>query len=37
VPPTLEITPQGLRLVDAVPGLTREGPRALIGLPVASP
>ena len=34
---TLDITPQGLRLVDAVPGLTREALQALIGLPVASP
>ena len=34
---TLDITPQGLRLVDAVPGLTREALQALIGLPVVSP
>jgi 3-oxoadipate CoA-transferase beta subunit len=34
---TLDITPQGLRLVDAVPGLTREALQALVGLPVASP
>jgi len=34
---TLEITPQGLRLVDTVPGLTREALQALIGLPVANP
>ena len=33
---TLDITPQGLRLVDAVPGLTREALQALIGLPVAA-
>ena len=34
---TLDITPQGLRLVDAVPGLTLKALQALIGLPVASP
>ena len=34
---TLDLTPQGLRLVDAVPGLTREALQALVGLPVASP
>ena len=33
---TLDITPQGLRLVDAVQGLTREALQALIGLPVAA-
>ena len=33
---TLDITPQGLRLVDAVPGLTREALQALVGLPVAA-
>jgi 3-oxoadipate CoA-transferase, beta subunit len=33
---TLDIAPQGLRLVDAVPGLTREALQALIGLPVAA-
>jgi 3-oxoadipate CoA-transferase beta subunit len=33
---TLDITPQGLRLVDAVPGLTREALQALVGLPVAN-
>ena len=33
---TLDITPQGLRLADAVPGLTREALQALIGLPVAA-
>jgi len=34
---TLECTPQGLRLVDAVPALTREALQTLIGLPVAEP
>jgi 3-oxoadipate CoA-transferase beta subunit len=33
---TLDITPQGLRLIDVVPGLTREALQALIGLPVAA-
>ena len=33
---TLDITPQGLRLVDAVPGLTREALQGLVGLPVAA-
>ena len=33
---TLDITPQGLRLVDAVPGLTHETLQGLIGLPVAA-
>ena len=32
---TLDLTPQGLRLVDAVPGLAREALQRLIGLPVA--
>lgn len=34
---TLECTPQGLRLVDAVDGLSRQALEALIGLPVAAP
>jgi len=34
---TLECTPKGLRLVDAVPALTREALQTLIGLPVAEP
>jgi len=33
---TLECTPQGLKLVDTVEGLTREQLEALIGLPVAA-
>jgi 3-oxoadipate CoA-transferase beta subunit len=33
---TLDITPQGLRLVDAVPGLTRDALQGLVGLPVAA-
>jgi len=33
---TLDITPQGLRLVDAVPGVTREALQGLVGLPVAA-
>ena len=32
---TLDLAPQGLRLVDAVPGLAREALQQLIGLPVA--
>ncbi|MDD0815907.1 3-oxoacid CoA-transferase subunit B [Curvibacter sp. HBC28] len=32
---TLECSPEGLRLVDAVPGLTPEALQALIGLPLA--
>ena len=31
---TLDVTPQGLRLIDAVPGLTREALEQLMGLPV---
>jgi len=34
---TLACTPQGLRLIDAVDGLSREALEALIGLPVAAP
>ncbi|HPK31026.1 3-oxoacid CoA-transferase subunit B [Ottowia sp.] len=34
---TLACTPQGLRLIDAVEGLSREALEALIGLPVAAP
>ncbi|WP_298435426.1 3-oxoacid CoA-transferase subunit B [Ottowia sp.] len=34
---TLVCTPQGLRLIDAVEGLSREALEALIGLPVAAP
>ena len=33
---TLECTPQGLRLIDAVAGLSREALQQLIGLPVAA-
>ncbi|HMS07005.1 MAG TPA: 3-oxoadipate CoA-transferase, partial [Burkholderiaceae bacterium] len=32
---TLACTPQGLRLIDAVPGLSRAELERLIGLPVA--
>ena len=32
---TLEITSQGLRLIDAVEGLSREGLEKLVGLPIA--
>ena len=34
---TLECTPQGLRLVDTVDGLSHHALEALIGLPVAAP
>ncbi|MEZ5630905.1 MAG: 3-oxoacid CoA-transferase subunit B [Burkholderiaceae bacterium] len=34
---TLACTPQGLRLIDAVDGLSREALEALIGQPVAAP
>jgi len=34
---TLDITPQGLSLVDAVPGLTAQALAALIGLPLLPP
>ena len=33
---TLECTPQGLRLIDAVAGLSRDALQQLIGLPVAA-
>jgi len=33
---TLECTPQGLRLIDAVEGLSREALEELVGLPVAA-
>ena len=31
---TLDITPQGLRLIDAVDGLSREALEQLVGLPI---
>jgi len=34
---TLECTPQGLRLIDAVEGLSREALEELVGLPVGAP
>ncbi|MNT92717.1 3-oxoadipate CoA-transferase subunit B [compost metagenome] len=33
---TLECTPQGLKLVDTVEGLSREKLETLIGLPIAA-
>ena len=33
---TFECTPQGLRLVDAVPGLTREALEGMVKLPIAA-
>jgi 3-oxoadipate CoA-transferase beta subunit len=34
---TLECTPQGLRLIDAVEGLTLDELQRLVGLPIAAP
>ena len=33
---TLECTPQGLKLVDTVEGLSREELETLVGLPIAA-